>query len=258
MITTSLPTNNRELRERRYLEFLTFISGGERLPAMKNSTLPHVVAIVCSLLVLAFSPNGFAAEAAAPVTPTERIELFNGKDFSGWTFFLRSNAEPAQTFTVTNGVIHCTGQPYGYAHTEKSFRDYKLTVEWRFVKVAPGADNTGVLVHVQPPDLLWPRSVENQGQFYHQGDFILIGSISKGHEARGNQRVPMQVAANENPVGEWNTYEIVCRGDAVKTSVNGKLMNEVEGCDVSSGTIALQSEGGEWEARKVFVEPLKP
>jgi hypothetical protein len=27
-----------------------------------------------------------AAELPAPITPTERMELFNGKDFSGWTF----------------------------------------------------------------------------------------------------------------------------------------------------------------------------
>jgi len=36
------------------------------------------------------------------------------------------------------------------------------------------------------------------------------------------------------------------------------LMNEVAGCSVSSGAIAMQSEGGEWELRKIYVEPLPP
>ena len=67
----------------------------------------------------------------------------------------------------------------------------------------------------------------------------------------------MQQPPNENPAGEWNTYEIICRGDTVQSYVNGKLMNEATGCSVSSGAIAIQSEGGEWELRKAFIEPLK-
>jgi hypothetical protein len=236
---------------------LTFNPAGERLSAMKNSTRT-TISVFSFLLALAFAPNNFAAELPASVAPTERIELFNGKDFSDWTFCLRSNAEPANTFTVTNGVMHCIGQPFGYTRTEKSFRDYKLTVEWRFVKTAPRADNTGVFVHVQTPDAVWPKCIENQGQFHHQGDLILMGGATcKGHEGTGIQSVKMQQPQNENPAGEWNTYEVVCRGDTVKTYVNGKLMNEAEGCNLSSGAIALQSEGGEWEARKVFLEPLK-
>jgi len=49
----------------------------------------------------------------------------------------------------------------------------------------------------------------------------------------------------------------VCKGDTITNFVNGKQMNQIEGCNLTSGAIALQSEGGEWEARKVFIEPLK-
>ena len=66
----------------------------------------------------------------------------------------------------------------------------------------------------------------------------------------------MKGEPNEKAVGEWNIYEIVCRGDTIKNYVNGRLMNEVEGCSASSGAIAMQSEGGEWELRKIYVEPL--
>lgn len=198
-----------------------------------------------------------AAELAAPVTPTERMELFNGKDFSGWTFCLRSNAPPADTFTVSNGLMHCIGQPFGYVRTDKSFRDYKLTVEWRFVKIAPRADNSGVFVHVQPPDRVWPPVIENQGQYHHQGDFIFMGGATfKGTNGSKQGMIKRQGQSNEKAAGEWNTYEIVCRGDTVKNYVNGRLMNDVEGCNFSSGAIAMQSEGGEWELRKIYVEPL--
>ena len=212
-----------------------------------------------SLFFVLVTSAVIAAELPAPITPTERIDLFNGKDFSGWTFCLRSNAPPAATFTVTNGLMHCTGQPFGYVRTDKSFRDYKLTVEWRFVKIARGADNSGVFVHVQPPDKVWPQVIENQGQFHHQGDFIFMGgAMFKGANGMKQGMIRMKAASNEKAAGEWNTYEIVCRGDTVKHSVTGKLMNEVEGCNASSGAIAMQSEGGEWELRRIYVEPLAP
>ena len=211
-----------------------------------------------SALALGFVGNSLAADLPAPVTPTERVDLFNGKDFSGWTFCLRSNTEPALTFTVTNGLMHCTGQPYGYARTEKAYRDYKLTVEWRFVKIAPRADNSGVFVHLHTPDAVWPEEIENQGQFHHQGDIILTGGVTApGFAGPQLHFIKMQQPQNENPAGEWNTYEIICHDDTVTNYVNGKLMNGVAGLNVNSGAIAMQSEGGDWELRKIFIEPLK-
>ena len=39
--------------------------------------------------------------------------------------------------------------------------------------------------------------------------------------------------------------------------MNGKLMNEASECSLSSGSIAIQSEGGEIEVRKIYLEPVK-
>jgi hypothetical protein len=223
---------------------------------MKNSTCIRIN-FAGFILAAALASNSLAADLPAPITPTARIDLFNGKDFSGWTFCLRSNAPPADTFSVTNGLMHCTGQPYGYARTDQSYRDYKLTVEWRFVKVAPRADNTGVFVHLHTPDAVWPEEIENQGQYHHQGDIILTGGVTDpGHQGPQLHFLKMHSPQNENPAGEWNTYEISCRGDTVTNYVNGKLMNGVAGLNVNSGAIAMQSEGGEWELRKIFIEPL--
>jgi hypothetical protein len=222
-----------------------------RYTFMKQFTIP------VSLFAALVATTILAAEFPEPKAPTERMDLFNGKDFSGWTFCLRSNTPPADTFAVSNGLMHCTGQPYGYVRTEKSFRDYKLTVEWRFVKVAPHADNSGVFVHVQGADKVWPHCIENQGQHHHQGDFIFMGgAMYKGTNGLKQGSIKMKGPTNEKEAGEWNTYEVICRGDTVKNYVNGKLMNQVEGANTSSGAIAMQSEGGEWELRKIYVEPL--
>ncbi len=217
---------------------------------MKNSTVIRIN-FAGFILAAALASNSLAADLPAPVTPTTRIDLFNGKDFSGWTFCLRSNAEPANTFSVTNGLMHCTGQPFGYARTDQSYRDYKLTVEWRFVKVTPRADNSGVFVHLHTPDAVWPEEIENQGQYHHQGDIILTGGVTDtAHKGPQLHFINMHQPQNENPAGEWNTFEITCRGDTVTNYVNGKLMNGVAGLNVNSGAIAMQSEGGEWELRK--------
>jgi hypothetical protein len=211
-------------------------------------------------LFLICASSGFAGPAVADTRESPGTELFNGRDFTGWTFCLRSNAAPEKTWSVVDGVIHCTGKPVGYARTRQRFHDYRLTVEWRFVKVARHADNTGILVNMQPPDKIWPRCIECQGQSKKQGDFWLQGgATADGHPANGrkNIHVPMTGPPNEKPVGEWNTYQIIVEGGSVATIVNGRLLNKITGCNVASGFIGIQSEGAEIEIRKMHLEPLQ-
>jgi Domain of Unknown Function (DUF1080) len=200
--------------------------------------------------------NSFADDIA--ITPTKRIDLFNGKDFAGWKFTSRGDAPTAGTWSVTNGVIHCTGQPFGYARTDSFYRDYKLTVEWRFAKIGPKADNSGIFVHINGPDKVWPACVEVQGAHGKQGDLRMNGgATAKGHESAETKNADAQAPSNEKAPGEWNTFEVECSGDVITLWTNGKLMNQITGCSASSGAIGIQSEGGEIEVRKMFLEPLK-
>lgn len=197
-------------------------------------------------------------QALEPVAIANRIELFNGKDFSGWAFCMKDATPSNVTWSVTNGVIHCSGKAVGYLRTESVFHDYKLTVEWRFVKMAPKADNTGVLVHIQQPDKIWPVCIQVQGKHGKQGDlFLMAGAESKEHKGLdANTPIPMRGDSNEKAIGEWNTSETVCSGSSVKAYINGKLMNETTDCSVSQGAIGIQSEGAEFEIRRMLVESL--
>ena len=199
-------------------------------------------------------------ERAKPIVPAARADLFNGKDFTGWTFCMRKDADPAQTWEVTNGVIHCTGKAIGYLRSQQSYRDYRITVEWRFRKVTPKADNTGVLVHMQPPDKVWPMCVQNQGKSGRQGDlFVMAGAECKEHQGMdANTPVKMRGPSNEKPVGEWDTNVTVCAANDVKAIINGKDMNEITECTVSSGFVGIQSEGADFEIRRIYLDPLKP
>lgn len=211
-----------------------------------------------ALLSLAATAPLRADDAAIPITPSGHIELFNGRDFTGWTFCMTGGADPMKTWSVTNGVIHCTGTPTGYIRTLQSYRDYALTVEWRFLKVTPTANNTGVLVHIQSPDKVWPMCIQTQGKHLNQGDlFLMMGAESKEHRGKNaNTPVVKNGPSNEHPVGEWDTVLTVCSNDTVKAYVNGKFMNQTTECTITNGTIGIQSEGGDIEIRKMYLDPL--
>ena len=216
--------------------------------------LTRITGIGAACVCLTFAGAGKADDISNALKPTSRIELFNGKDFTGWMFFMRDNADPTNAWSIADGVIKCTGRPAGYMRTTQNYRDYKLTVEWRFVR----AGNTGVLVHMSEPDKIWPKSIECQGQSGNQGDFYVIdGTDFKERRGMEGRRMAKRGESNEKPVGEWNTYEIICAGNTIKPYVNGKLMNEATECTVSSGKICLQSEGTEIEIRKVVLEPAE-
>ncbi|HQE76458.1 MAG TPA: DUF1080 domain-containing protein, partial [Candidatus Hydrogenedentes bacterium] len=54
-----------------------------------------------------------------------------------------------------------------------------------------------------------------------------------------------QNPSSEKKPGEWNTYEITCKGDTLELRVNGQLQNKATGMQVpAKGYIGLQSEGG--------------
>ena len=229
-----------------------------KFPAMK-ALLP-VLAALCAVNLVT------AQEMPAAISPASHVELFNGRDFTGWTFSMKNGADPLATWSVTNGVIHCTGQPTGFLRTEQSYQNYVLTVEWRFLKVTPKFDNTGVLVNMQLPDKVWPKCVQVQGKHLHQGDlFLMMGAESKEHLGMNpNTPLPLRGGPNEHPVGEWDmikTVVMTTNGPAGPTGtvtayVNGRLMNETTECTVTNGFIGIQSEGADIEIRKMSLDPL--
>jgi hypothetical protein len=212
---------------------------------------------------LAFAGRCAAQDDSAnyppPTSRENSLALFNGKDFTGFTFCMKDKADPSQSWSVTNGVIHCTGRPFGYLRTTQSYSNYFLTVEWRFVKVAPKADNTGILVHIQEPDQVWPQCIQVQGKHDRQGDlFLMMGAESKEHKGMDkNTPVAFHGVSRENPVGQWNKAETICLHNKVVSFINGYFVNETTECTLNGGFIGIQSEGGEIEVRSIYFSPLK-
>jgi hypothetical protein len=201
------------------------------------------------------------AAVADPETPATKVELFNGRDLSGWVKFAPgAESKVDEIWTVRDGVIRCAGVPNGYIRTEKAYRNYRLHVEWRWVEKPT---NSGVLLHTSGPDRVWPRCVEAQLMHENAGDFWLLSqsTLKVGGEVKGPGayvNVKKREPASEKPAGEWNAYDIACDGGQVRLVVNGVLQNEGAEANPGAGFICLQSEGSPIEFRNVYLEPLSP
>lgn len=133
-----------------------------------------------------------AAEARAdpprpqPISPRDApIRLFNGQDFRGLYTFLKGRGvrrEPDDVFRVEDEMIHVTGEGRGYIATENEYRDYHLSVEYKWGKRDDGSGyvrNAGVLVHGTGADGghssgVWMASLEVQLAQGCEGDLIVI------------------------------------------------------------------------------------
>ncbi|MCF6284389.1 MAG: DUF1080 domain-containing protein, partial [Candidatus Hydrogenedentes bacterium] len=61
----------------------------------------------------------------------------------------------------------------------------------------------------------------------------------------------------ENPVGEWNTLEVIVDGGKISTFLNGILLNRSVESTPNSGQIQIQSELAELFVRRVDLLPLE-
>jgi hypothetical protein len=214
-----------------------------------------LAALGCDGVSGPIAPPTAADSAEGPIVPKKRIPLHNGQDFAGWKLFVPNpDVDVHGVWSVSAGVIRCTGTPAGYMRTEADFANYKLRVEWRWPE---GGGNSGVLLHVSEPDQVWPKSIEAQLMSGNAGDFYAIGGTDFSERVdKSSTRVAKKAESSEKPLGEWNADEILCRDDTIRVFVNGVLQNEATETTARSGKIGLQSEGKPIEFRNVHLEPL--
>ena len=186
-------------------------------------------------------------------TKETKNELFNGENLNGWVCVLDENSNVAATdvYGVKEGNIHIAGNLFGYMRTDKKYSNYKLHAEWRWVGEGT---NSGLFLHVQDGDGLWPNAIECQLCNGKAGDFVMLGGSKIAEvECVGKFPIKDRTGNFEKPVGDWNTVEVVCQGNSITVYINGKLQNQATS-ETSEGYIALQSEGGPIEFRNVYLE----
>jgi hypothetical protein len=197
-----------------------------------------------------------AFDTSSDAGSARRVALWNGRDLSGWTLYLKDEkVDPKSAVRASAGVLRFDTTASGYLKTERSFSSYHLHVEWRWPKSALANSNSGVLVHLNGPDAIWPLSFECQLKNGNAGQVVGMGlDIPAAPLLKERKRAPRRAPPSEQPLGEWNSYEIYTHGNELLAFVNGVLQNHVRDLPQSAGQIALQIEGFPIEFRNVWLE----
>lgn len=219
------------------------------------------------------------------------MPLFTGVDLRSWEVPEGDNGH----WKVVNQVIDYDAQSEAEGDknlwSEREFGDFQLIVDWR-IKETPylnprvcnvlsdGSEELG-------PDgkpKSYPQPDSDSGVFLrgsgkHQVN-IWCWPVGSGemYGVRRDDSLPADVRAGatpqlkaDNPVGQWNRFDITVRGSTVKVLLNGKLV--LPGVTIPGlperGPIALQHHGsqrdGKWTSppslvqfRNVFARELQP
>lgn len=209
------------------------------------------------ILLLALGSSLIASFAVTqPATADEEwIQLFNGKDLTGWTPKIRYHElgeNFGDTFRVEDGVLKVRYDQYekfdetfGHLFYKEPFSNYVLRVEYRFVgEQCPGGPgwairNSGIMIHGEAPESMardqdFPASIEVQ----------LLGGTGQGERTTANLCTPGTNVVMDGELvtrhctnsrsktynGEqWVTVEVEVRGNQViKHIIDGETVISYE------------------------------
>ncbi len=193
-----------------------------------------------------FSYKGVKApylkRAAAPAWG-KSINLFNGKDLTGW-----KAVGAANQWEVRNGILT---SPKSGANliSEQQFTDFKLTVEFRYKK----GSNSGVYLRGR-----YEVQIEDSPKDAHPNSVLYSGVYGFLAPSEINALGPDQ----------WQRYDITLVGRMVTIVANGKTVisnQEIPGItggalnsnEGEPGPIYIQGDHGPIEFRKIVITPAK-
>lgn len=178
------------------------------------------------------------------------VNLFNGKDLDGWV-----QRGGTAKYRAENGEIVGTSVPgttNSFLCTKKNYANFILELEF---KVDPSL-NSGVQIRSECFDQ--PKVVELNGEKIKiaagrvHGYQVEIDPSERawtgGIYDEGRRKWLVDLKNNEPArkafkQGEWNKFHIECRGDSIKTSLNGVPAADLKDSVTPTGFIALQVHG---------------
>ena len=208
--------------------------------------LARTFAIVPFTLLLTLS-------TITPAFADQEVEIFNGKDFTGWT-----KRGGAATYAVEDGVIIGRSAPNTsntFLTTDKEYGDFILELDFKIDNKDNFNSGIQIRSHSRPEkgqervygyqveidtqaDRAWTAglyfeggSVDEKGEWIRKGGWL--NDLSKNEAAQKARRL-----------GEWNHVKIVAQGRHIQTWINGvpaaDFTDNDEKAFTPSGFIALQ------------------
>jgi HEAT repeat protein len=201
-----------------------------------------------------------------PEPPEGFRNLFNGLNLDGWKGLVENPVKRAQMsedelrlaqievdkfmhkhWQVVDGILYFDGKG-SHLCTIDDFTDFELYVDWKIEKEG----DSGIYLRGSPQVQIWDPAQwpEGSGGLYN------------------NQSHPNKPLHNaDNPVGEWNTFYIIMRGERVSVYLNevlvvdNVLMENYWERDKSiypTGQIELQSHNTPLYFKNIFIRELEP
>lgn len=163
-------------------------------------------------------------------TPEGFVSLFNGKDLTGWKGLLAGPydnpakraklgneeyaARQAEADTlmrkhwhVVDGVLYFDGGGFSLA-TIREYGDFVMLVDW---KLMGDKGDSGIYLRGSPQVQIWDTAQHKTGS----------GGL---YNNKKNPSKPTVIA--DNPIGQWNTFRILMKGDKVTVFLNDILVVE--------------------------------
>ena len=175
------------------------------------------------------------------------VQLFNGKDLSGWRL-IKPDADNG--WSVVDGVLQNRiekGKHFGNLRTDKEFEDFNIKLEVRTQKDSNSGIYLRGVYEIQVAESFGkPLDQHNMGALY--------------------SRITPSVAA-EKPIGEWQTFDITLVDRHVTVILNSKTIIDnqpVLGCtggamtsdEMKPGPIYLQGDHTNIDYRNIVLTPV--
>ncbi|WP_460670788.1 family 16 glycoside hydrolase [Larkinella ripae] len=157
------------------------------------------------------------------------VALFNGNDLSGWKGLVDNPIKRSKLsadslalkqqkadelmrsgWSAKDGLLVFNGHGDNIC-TEKPYKDFEMLVDWKITEKG----DAGIYLRGTPQVQIWdPARVDVGAQVGSGGLYNNQKFASK----------PLKKA--DNPVGEWNTFRIIMKGERVTVYLNGELVTD--------------------------------
>jgi len=200
--------------------------------------------------------------------PEGFVALFNGEDLTGWKGLVgspksrremsreelaeaqaKADEDMREHWKVVAGVLCFDGKGHSLC-TARDYSDFEMLVDW---KIEKGGDS-GIYLRGSPQVQIWDTSLRRVGAQVGSGGL---------YNNKKNPSKPDRVA--DRPVGQWNTFRIVMKGEKVTVYLNGiKVVDNVvmenywerDKPIYPNGQIELQSHGSRLYFRNIFIREI--
>lgn len=221
-----------------------------------------------------------SARAEEPNPPPGFTALFNGKDLTGWQgnidmkqratlpkekldALLKQRTKTAhEHWSVKDGAITLDGKGGVSLQTVKDYGNFELLVDWKIEKKG----DSGIYLRGQPQVQIWDSdnlapSLKADAGTGSGG--LWNNPLPKGVDPKSIGKTPLKKA--DKPVGEWNTFRIIMKGDKVTVYLNGELVVDNQPLAAykpfnntlpATGPIELQFHGDPLWFKNIYIKEL--